>query len=558
MGRVIAGRYCIESLIAEGGFGQVFVAEHTQLGSRVALKLLRAVHAESGEVRGRFLREARVVAEMNHPHIVRIHDLGEHGNGELYLAMEYLDGDPLSGLMRRGELTETRLVDILGQAATALDFAHRRGVVHRDVKPPNIMVVPLDDAPDGRGRDYVKLIDFGILKRYETEHTPAGGRLDVEPTEQRVHTATAMVVGTPTYMAPEQVRRQAITGAADQFALAIIAYEVLTGRRPYRGQSAMEVMTARLQGPPPPIRELASGRPPPVGVNHVLRRAMALEPGDRFRTASEFVSALGEALDGGSDERAAASPRSGPATESLALEDTLPSGLLVDRRWWISLVLLLIAVGGAAILWAAGGSVEPPGSTPEPSLRGVEPIGTLGRPLVPDAPSDGAVPEMATDALVAVNPATRRRPSGSESRDVRRRFESQAPSAGPTNATLTSKRTRALPTAIANAGGRQPDRTPSRPVSPPPSRASTRPAADSTEATAPARLSISARPSGRIYVGGTFRGDGDVHALSLASGRHRVRAEDAQGRVVEASVRLRPGQKHKLKFKMGAGTWSFE
>ena len=265
-GSRLAG-YRVGELLGRGGMGEVYRADDVRLGRTVALKVLAP---GLGTADG-MLRESRLAAGLDHPNVIPIFEAGDD-EGRLFIAMRYVAGGDLRALLRReGKLAPARAIAIAAQVADALDAAHRRGLVHRDVKPSNVL---LDDAD---GREHCYLADFGLTQR-AAEADPADGHL----------------VGTVAYVAPEQIRGDAIDGRADQYALAGLLFECLTGTAPFDGRSDVAVIFAHLEEPAPP----ASGRDPslPAAVDAVLARGMAKDPGERFASCTELVRAAGTAL----------------------------------------------------------------------------------------------------------------------------------------------------------------------------------------------------------------------------------------------------------------------
>jgi serine/threonine-protein kinase len=268
-GRVLGGRYRLEREIARGGMGTVWEADDPLLARRVAVKTLDPVIGTDETVRARFRREAITAAAVTHPNIVATYDTGEDG-GVAFIVMELVHGDTLRQLIdREGGLPVARAADIAYQVADALAVAHARGLVHRDVKPGNVLV-----QPDGR----VKVTDFGIAKAADS----GGEEL----------TRTGMVVGTARYLAPEQVDGRAIDERVDVYSLGLVLYEMLCGRAPFEADTDIATAVARLTAPPPPI---TTERPEvPVGLEHVIDRALARDPAERWPSALAFRDAIGQ------------------------------------------------------------------------------------------------------------------------------------------------------------------------------------------------------------------------------------------------------------------------
>jgi YVTN family beta-propeller protein len=265
------GGYRIEGLAGRGGMGEVYRAFDTRLERPVALKLLAPERAEDERFRERILRESRLAAGLDHPNVIPIYEAGE-AEGRLFIAMRYVDGTDLKALMRRvGALPPERAIRLAGQLADALDAAHARGLVHRDVKPSNVLI----DDPGGRNHAY--LVDFGLTQS-ATDRGPADGQL----------------MGTIDYVAPEQIRGDRVDGRADQYALGCLLYESLTGSLPFAGGSDIATIFAHLEEAAP---SPSSVRPElPAELNPVLARALAKEPEERYPSCGAFVAAAREAL----------------------------------------------------------------------------------------------------------------------------------------------------------------------------------------------------------------------------------------------------------------------
>ena len=261
-GTTFAG-YRVESLLGRGGMGVVYRAWDVSLERPVALKLIAPELAEDERFRTRFLRESRLAASLDHPGVVPIHEAGEH-DGQLYLAMRYVEGGDLRTLLEReGTLSPERALGVLGDVAEALDAAHRRGLVHRDVKPANVLL-------DEDGHAY--LTDFGITKRVSAASTDTG-----------------RMVGTLDYLAPEQIRGDPVDGRTDLYALACVLYQCLSGEPPFRRGTEAETMWAHMQDEPPSLRDYPQLDP-------VLRKALAKEKDERHASCDEFLAAASSAL----------------------------------------------------------------------------------------------------------------------------------------------------------------------------------------------------------------------------------------------------------------------
>jgi len=267
------GGYRVERPLGAGGMAVVYRARDERLGRLVALKVLAPALAADGEFRRRFTAESRAAAAVDHPHIIPVYDAGQAG-GALFIAMRLVTGGDLRQVLdREGPLPPGRAAQFLSPVASALDAAHRAGLVHRDVKPANILVDAEPDRPD-----HVYLSDFGISKGAVSS---AG------------LTGTGQYLGTPEYTSPEQVKGLAVDGRADQYALACVAWHLLTGTVPFQRDQGLAVLLAHLTEPPP----VAALRPRlPAGAGQVLARALAKEPGERYPSCGEFADALRDAL----------------------------------------------------------------------------------------------------------------------------------------------------------------------------------------------------------------------------------------------------------------------
>ncbi|MEZ4437214.1 MAG: serine/threonine-protein kinase [bacterium] len=275
LGRVLGGKYTLTALIGEGGFGAVYRATQAPLGRLVAVKLLHRARHDPAELRRRFALEARALARLSaHAGCVALVDVGEEPDGLLYLVQAFVDGRPLDALLReRGPLSPARAVAIAAGVLDALDAAHHAGIVHRDVKPANVML-----TVDHRGREQVKLLDFGIARLV------GAAREGIGPSDADV------IVGSVHYMAPEQFSGEGIGPATDLYAVGMLLYTLLTGAPPFTG-SAVAVMHDHLTRAAPPLGDA------PAGLQRVIERALAKAPADRFADAVEMRTALLGALE---------------------------------------------------------------------------------------------------------------------------------------------------------------------------------------------------------------------------------------------------------------------
>ena len=279
---MVLDRYRIEHPIGRGGFGRIFLATQVSLNRKVAIKASSREHRDDGKMRERFRREAMLVASINHPHLVTYHEFGFDRDGDMLLVMEYLEGMSLFELAGRSDRVEpARATHWVGQASEGLHAAHEAGIVHRDVKPSNLFLVE-----PGSRRERLKVIDFGIL-RADPELHPGMPAL----------TKTDHVIGTPAYLAPEMLTGGPVGGSADQYALALVTLELVTGCRVYGDGSGSDGLLERMTRTTPDLGPMAQGLP--VRMRRVLEKALARHPRDRFPDILSFSGALEEAVQGG-------------------------------------------------------------------------------------------------------------------------------------------------------------------------------------------------------------------------------------------------------------------
>jgi serine/threonine-protein kinase len=293
--------YQIQGIVGRGGMSVVYQAEHPRLARVVALKVLAAELAEDDRFRERFVRESKLAASLDHPNIVPIYDAGA-ANGLLYIAMRFVKGDLKSLLQREGRLRPARVLRLMMQAASALDSAHRLGLVHRDVKPANILIA-FGSGPEGA--DHAYLADFGLAK-HATSHSGI--------------TATGQFVGTVDYMAPEQIEGRPLDARTDVYALGCILFECLTGKTPFTRDTDAALIWAHLREEPPRVRD--SSRDVPPGVDEVVVKAMAKASDQRFPSCMALVSAFRDAL--ADDAMQSAISRGSEMSHEMIAED--PSG----------------------------------------------------------------------------------------------------------------------------------------------------------------------------------------------------------------------------------------
>jgi len=308
------GSYEITALLGKGGMGEVYRARDPRLGREVAVKVLPVAYSTDADRLRRFEQEARAVGKLNHPNVLTVYDVGVH-NGAPYIVTELLDGEELRAQLQQGPVPQRRALDYAQQTATGLAAAHAKGIVHRDLKPENIFI-----TSDGR----VKILDFGLAK---LKAPVSGSSINTAPL---LSTAPGVVMGTVGYMPPEQVIGHDTDGRADIFALGVILYEMLSGKRPFSGESAVEVMNAILKEDPPDLSE-ANARIAPTLVR-IVHRCIEKKPEQRFQSASDLAFAL-DAL-------------SGTAAPSSAAVETTAAAVPTRHFRWLALVLVLLAASG--------------------------------------------------------------------------------------------------------------------------------------------------------------------------------------------------------------------
>ena len=284
---ILNGQFQILQKIGSGGMGSVYKALQPAMNRMVAVKILHPKLANRKDLVSRFRREARAMSHLTHPNTVKVYLYGELEDGSLYIVMEYLEGKNLNQTVRgEGPMPVERGLPILIQACNALEEAHRAGIVHRDLKPENIFITQV-----GGMKDYAKVLDFGLAKVTEREMRPGSIILTQE----------GMVFGTPEFMSPEQAQGKTLTASSDIYSLAVILYEVLTGKLPFEAKNPMEYIQLHVTAKPKPINERVPGKTFPPLLWMVLERALAKKPEERFASAAEFAAALQAVLNGATE-----------------------------------------------------------------------------------------------------------------------------------------------------------------------------------------------------------------------------------------------------------------
>jgi serine/threonine protein kinase len=286
------GNYRLDKILGRGGMGTVYAGEHVYIKKPVAVKVLHPQFARYPDAVNRFLREARAASSINHPNIVDVTDFGVLGDGLVYFVMEYLDGKSLEDLIEKDGAVELhRALNIVNQMSYALEAAHDLGVIHRDLKPDNIMLLErpgrrdivrmVTTGPGGwvtereRSYDFVKILDFGIAKI-------------LAPDELGTDTLQGAVFGTPEYMSPEAARGEDVDLRTDVYSLGVILFDMVCGRPPYEAEAGSEVLHKHINAPVPSPREFAPHREITEGAERVIMRAMSKDPVKRYQTMAEF------------------------------------------------------------------------------------------------------------------------------------------------------------------------------------------------------------------------------------------------------------------------------
>jgi serine/threonine protein kinase len=277
IGTVLAERYRIDSLIGEGGMGKVYQAEHILMRKRLAVKVLHRELSSVPELVARFEREAMAAAHIEHENVAAATDFGKLADGSVFLVLEYIEGRCLRDELEKGPMPPARALHIGRQIAAALGSAHALGIVHRDLKPENVMLVEKAGDPD-----FVKVLDFGVAKVPIAE-TPGVKSI----------TKSGMVFGTPEYMAPEQALGQQLDGRADLYALGVMLFEMISGARPFAGDSKVSLIGQQLAKPAPKMSERVPGLSVPPEVEHIVHRLLEREAGKRMRSANDVATGIG-------------------------------------------------------------------------------------------------------------------------------------------------------------------------------------------------------------------------------------------------------------------------
>ncbi len=303
LGKTLDGRYRLDTVLGQGGMGLVFGGIQTSMQRPVAVKTLHPQLAMAPTFFERFKREAELASKLRHPNIITIYDFGRAADGTCYFVMELIEGESLRQQVKRdGPMSLRRAAAIIEQAALGLQHAHNQSVVHRDVKPHNIMISTVD------GHEYVKVLDFGLVKVLEQE-------------EEEQLTSTGQVLGTPQYMPPEQAGGEVVDQRSDLYSLAGVFFFMLTGSSPFNANTVRKALTAALTKTVPAVGSIRQGAPVPKKVDEFLRKALAREKEDRYQNVAEFLADLNGALAGESEDTLDALP-TGSKREDSANKDS--------------------------------------------------------------------------------------------------------------------------------------------------------------------------------------------------------------------------------------------
>ena len=291
VGRTLSGRYKIERMLGEGGMGTVYQAEHTHMRKRLAVKVLHPEMSRLPEVVARFEREAMAAAHIDHPNVATATDFGKLEDGSFFLVLEFVEGKSLRSSIAKGRLELGRALHIVRQVAAGLGRAHMLGIVHRDLKPENVMLVEREGDPD-----FVKVLDFGIAKVPVGELIANAVSKSPHDVVAPVLTQMGMVYGTPEYMAPEQALGQVVDARADLYALGVMAFEMLTGRRPFDEESKVALLGMHVTAPVPSMTQRAPDADIPPEVEALVRKLLAKESSDRHADAKDLVDSINAVL----------------------------------------------------------------------------------------------------------------------------------------------------------------------------------------------------------------------------------------------------------------------
>ncbi len=397
LGRMVAGRFRIIRKLGDGGMGEVYLAEQLPMGREIALKVLRQHLADDPQAVERFKREAQAASQLAHQHTIVVYDFGQDDDGTLFLAMEFLKGQPLDEVMAEGPMPPDRAAKILAHVCGSLEEAHERGMVHRDLKPENIFL-----TERGREQDYVKVLDFGIAK---VTQSSKGDKLESI-------TRAGAIFGTPQYMSPEQIRGDELDARSDVYALGVILYEMISDQLPFEARTVMELLTQHLNAAPAPIVRLPSPNDSALAaLEAAALRALSKDPAQRQPSARAFLEDIMAAMPNLTlDSLIHTAPATAGAPAAvLDAPETQGSSLLVV------LLAALVAAGAAGAFFFMGGV---PGGD-----------GSAGADFAPAAVADQDAPPAAADAKpaaeAAAEPAADAKPADAKPADAKPEAEKE-------------------------------------------------------------------------------------------------------------------------------------
>lgn len=339
VGQTIAERYAVLSLLGSGGFGSVYMAKHVGLNNPVAVKVLHAHLVSDNEAVERFRREAEATSRLKHNAIASVHDFGILPDGRPFMVMEFLSGQSLGAIIdSEGRLSESRVLPLFIECCDALRYAHRKGLLHRDIKPDNIYIIR-----DIDGAEHAKILDFGLAKAV----------LGDDPACAESLTQSGTALGTPWYMSPEQCQAKPLDGRSDIYSLAYSMYEALAGKRPFNGSTQYEIMHAHLTRKVPPLNPVEGEPIVSAETEKAVLRALEKSPNDRFMTADEFKVALGGPVSGGVNAQNLAPASSPPPPKPQTVSSSGKKSSTESATLVIALIvsLTLILSGSAFAMW---------------------------------------------------------------------------------------------------------------------------------------------------------------------------------------------------------------
>lgn len=443
LGRTLLDRYRLEGRIGQGGHGAVYVARQLSIGRDVAIKLLMEQPAQDAEIVQRFEREARIISQLRHPNTLELYDFGQSEDGQVFLVTELLEGAALDQTLKAGPLSEARTLRILYSICGALAEAHHKGVIHRDLKPPNVFLA------DVSGEEVVKVLDFGIARL----------------AEDGIQTATGKLFGTPTYMSPEQARGDTLDARTDLYSLGVLAYQCLSGQVPFRASTPMGLLMKHVQEDPPAFDALK----PPTTISEPVRALvfslLAKLPDDRPPTADAVRAEIAGILN----------TRPTASLQFAAQPRAAGDGRARSRsRRWVALAALTALTGGAVwSVWPSSVTDRPAGSpvTDTPAAKTPQ---TVGPAVSPSAQPETAQPASSAtaastpsvpEAAAVTRPAPRSTPAEAVAPRPRRRTQSTKPRRTKPSRARRAKRGRAqpAPASVASKPAQLPALTPPEP-----------------------------------------------------------------------------------------------